>query len=351
MKLQVVLSQENDINTCVMSSAPEDSPNPNNNVLVVEDDLLTARVCQAYLKQGEYESRLATTGAEAIEQLSQGEYHFVILDLGLPDMNGFDIMEFLKPRIEAYDIAVIIVTGDTDLNRAAEAVKHGAYDFIVKPFDSMRFLTTLSNAQAMMQMRREMQHQKIAEGGIAAALGDHVSTKLAEKILLAASRYRSTVYIIGESKETKEVVARNIHDQSRRRDKPFVKVDCSNIPRTSIARELFGDVRSTIPGAIGRAEGGTLFLDMISVLPLSTQKMVVHFLTTNNYHRLGELSWRTGNCRLICATARDLREEMAEGTYFLGDFYFHLCSMPLFLPKTETVAADDIAKRAKEMLG
>lgn len=307
-------------------------------ILVVEDDLLTARVCQTYLKQGGHVSKHATTGHEAIEELAKRNFDIIMLDLGLPDMSGFDIMDFLKDKITAHQLAVIIITGDSELTSAAKAVDKGAYDYVVKPFDATRLLTTITNAQNMLEMHQEKRKESKSGGlTLSDTLGIRVPVSFAEQMVLAASRNRKSVYIVGESFEAKESVARSIHEQSRRNKSPFISLNCANFQRGQMAREIFGDVRSTIPGALARAEGGTLFLDMVSYLPLNAQKMLVQFLTAQNYHRIGETSWRTGDVRLICASARELREEMEEGRYFLGDLYFYLCESPLFLPSGETL--------------
>ena len=326
-------------------------------VLIVEDDPAISETCRGYLARGGYTSKQAMTIAAAIEELARTPYAVVLLDLSLPDGSGTQVLEYLQSRMRLRETAVIIITADATMRSAVECMRCGAYDYIVKPFNSDRLLTTVENAsntlslQAMITtMREEIKRERFGD-----FIGGSVPMQLVYRIIEAAASSRATVFITGESGTGKEVAAHAIHNHSRRASGPFIALNCAAIPRDLMESELFGHVKGAFTGAtqdrmgaVERALGGTLFLDEICEIPIDLQAKLLRFLQGNMYQPVGSNEVRTTNCRIIAATNRDPMVEVANGR-FREDLFYRLHVVPLHLP-TLRERREDILPIAMNMM-
>jgi DNA-binding NtrC family response regulator len=309
-------------------------------VLVVEDDPAIAEVARAYLAKGGYLSKVVTTIAGAMEELAKGPCPLVMLDLSLPDGSGFEVLDYLQARLRLRETAVVVCTADGAMKTAIDAMRRGAYDYLVKPFNADRLLTTMNNAEntlslqtMLTMMREEVNRERFGD-----FIGGSVPMQLVYKMIEAAATSRATVFITGESGTGKEVAARAIHNHSRRASGPFVAVNCAAIPRDLLESELFGHVKGAFTGAVmdrmgavERALGGTLFLDEICEMPLELQAKLLRFLQGSVYQAVGSNVVKTTNCRIIAATNRDPQAEVAKGN-FREDLYYRLFVIPMHLP-------------------
>jgi DNA-binding NtrC family response regulator len=216
----------------------------------------------------------------------------------------------------------------------------GAYDYLVKPFNADRLITTIANARNNLSLQSMLttMRQKINRERFADFIGGSVPMQLVYKIIEAAASSRASVFITGESGTGKELAARAIHQHSRRSSGPFIALNCAAIPRDLMESELFGHVKGAFTGAtadrmgaVERALGGTLFLDEICEMPIDLQAKLLRFLQGNMFQPLGSNEMRSTNCRIIAATNRDPMAEVDQGR-FREDLYYRLHVVPLHLP-------------------
>jgi len=271
--------------------------------------------------------------------ISFRRYDLVILDLLMPLMSG---LETLK-RIRKIDpsLPVIIVTADTKVNSAVEAMKLGAYDFLTKPVDWNRLHVTVKNAlltrgltEEVIRLKAQVQEYYGFENIIGCSSRMKEVFRQVERILDSDV----TVSIRGESGTGKELLARAIHLNGPRRNKPFVAVNCAAIPETLLESELFGHEKGSFTGAVARragkfeqANGGTLFLDEIGEMSASTQVKILRVLQEQRFERVGGNESTEVDVRIISATNKNLEEEMQRGR-FREDLYYRISVYPIFLP-------------------
>ncbi|MGB7268456.1 MAG: sigma-54 dependent transcriptional regulator [Albidovulum sp.] len=301
------------------------------NILLVEDTPSLQRVYKSALRSAGYEVILANTGAEGLARFRETDPAVVILDLILPDRSGLDIMQELlafRPGIP-----VIAITANASTNKAVEAMRAGAHDFLVKPFNAQRLLNAVENA--------------IAAGAPAASRsapssGDFVGSSPAMKEIYgkiaSVAQSMATIFITGESGTGKELCAMAIHNSSSRARGPFVPLNCGAIPSELLESEVFGHVKGSFTGAISDkegaaalADGGTLFLDEICELDLNLQTKLLRFLQTSTIQPVGAPRPRKVNTRIICATNRDPLDAVRRGQ-FREDLYYRLHVVPIHMP-------------------
>jgi DNA-binding NtrC family response regulator len=304
-------------------------------ILIVEDSSTLAHLYRAYLAGEEWHILHAETGAQALELLQAHNPQVMVLDLKLPDMEGFDI--FRQVIEEKIPCAVVVVTGYGSVHVAVEAMRLGAFDFIEKPCNADRLLFTLRNA---LKSGRTV----APVDGLAPRLeycgfiGASAVMQTVYKTIDNVAGSRATVFVTGESGTGKEVCAEAIHRQSPRNDKPFVTLNCAAIPKDLLESELFGHVKGSFTGAYAdrqgvasQAHGGTLFLDEIGEMDLGIQSKMLRFVQTGSFQRVGSSKSETVDVRLICATNRDPLKEVQAGR-FREDLYYRLHVIPIHLP-------------------
>lgn len=309
-------------------------------VLIIDDDPSVLRTCERALSPGNYEIRTALNGDSALQLLREEEFDIVLTDLRLPDITGLDVLKEIKSR--APDTEVIVMTAFGTIEKAVEAVKLGAYDFITKPFETVeRLILSVNKAverRELIKKTRSLEQtlkEKFQFGNI---IGK--SSKMQEifKMAEVVAKSDSSVLIQGESGTGKEVLAKAIHYNSARRDKPFVTINCAALTETLIESELFGHERGAFTGATGRkvglfetAHGGTAFLDEIGEVPTSVQVKLLRVLQNGEIKRVGGNDVIKVNVRIIAATNRDLKQAIKEGK-FRDDLYYRLNVISITLP-------------------
>lgn len=308
-------------------------------ILVVDDEPNLRRVLSALLARDDYDVETAEDGAQALEILNEHHIDMVITDLRMPKVDG---MELLR-RTMAMDpeMPVVIITAHGTVDNAVEALKTGAFDYITKPFDQTEVRTIVKKAlrtrdlAATEATRAEQDGTDETRYGI---IGRSNGIKDLYAVLDRVSDTPTTVLITGESGTGKELVARALHENSSRRDKPFIKVNCAAIPRDLMESELFGYERGAFTGAVGSkpgrfelASGGSLFLDEIGSIPIEMQVKLLRALQESEFERVGGIKTIRVDVRLVAATNSDLRKEIETGT-FRDDLYYRLNVIPIRLP-------------------
>lgn len=317
-------------------------------VLVVEDTLSLATVYIERLSAAGYKCTHAETASQALQAIEKTEFRLILLDLQLPDSNGMSILEHITTRKIAS--AVVIITANGSINTAVEAMRLGAFDFLMKPFSKERLLTVAQNAIQSVALKQE--ETPLKDGSTHTKYlgfigGSPAMQEIYTKIDRVASS-QATVFITGESGTGKELCAEAIHMRSSRRSKAFVPLNCGAIPKDLVESEVFGHLKGAFTGAIadrmgaaGQADGGTLFLDEVCEMELGLQTKLLRFLQTNTIQRVGSSKLEDVDVRVICATNRDPAEEVRAGR-FREDLYYRLFVVPIALPPLRAREGDVI---------
>ena len=307
-------------------------------ILLVEDSRSMAALYAGYLAKENCQVKCVETGAQAMQTLQQELPSLVLLDLNLPDMHGMEILKYVHEN--KLPLEVIVITAHNSVEFAVDAIRLGALDFLVKPFDGKRFLVTVRNAlkQHEMAMMLETWRENFARDQFHGFVGASLEIQSVYRIIESAASSRATIFITGESGTGKEVCADAIHQQSNRADKPFIAINCAAIPKDLIESEIFGHVKGAFTGAVAardgaatRAHGGTLFLDEICEMDLELQSKLLRFTQTGTFQKVGGSKEEEVDVRIVCATNRDPLEEVKRGR-FREDLYFRLHVIPIHLP-------------------
>ena len=312
-------------------------------IVVADDDAGIGRILCDRLKQFGYEVEHVSDGVEAL-RLADGA-DLLLLDLEMPRLDGFSVLDSLQGRPGAP--MVVVITAHGDMSKAVRAMRAGAYDFIAKPFDAstiqlvvQRALETRGLKKQVHSLRQELGRQHVWVRG-----GDPGMAKVADTVERVAPS-TATVLLLGETGTGKEVVARAVHLQSKRRDQPFVAVNCAALKGELLESELFGHEKGAFTGAdrvrAGRVEtarGGTLFLDEIGELPSALQAKLLRLLQEKEYERLGSDRTQRADVRLVAATNRDLAAAIRDGA-FREDLYYRLKVISIRIPPLRERAGD-----------
>ncbi len=322
-------------------------------VLVVDDEAEIRSLLGAVLQAKGFEVVTAVDGAAALEQVQRERPSVILMDLSMPRMSGMDALPEIK-RLDP-EVPVIICTAHADLATAVRAMKLGAYDYLTKPFDLELLALTLDRAVERNQLRSRIDELK--RQGQGSSLSERMggSPAIAQVIRQVGQVAESsfTVLVQGETGTGKELVARAIHQQSPRRQAPFVAVDCGAIPETLVESELFGHERGAFTGAQARreghfqlAKGGTLFLDEIGNIPVATQAKLLRALEQREVQPLGSARPVAVDVRIIAATNSELGEGVKSGR-FRADLFYRLGEFTITLPplRTRREDIDHLAQR------
>lgn len=324
-------------------------------VLVVEDSVSLQETYRAQLGELGYTIVTAGTGQEALAMLRQIPQDCMLLDLKLPDMDGMEILQAARQWDAAP--AIVVVTANASLNVAVEAVRLGAFDYLVKPFAPARLATTIANALANTQLKREVQtfRRTVEPGGLEGFAGRSLPMQRVYQIIEAAARSTASVFITGESGTGKELAALALHHLSPRAGKRFVALNCGAIPRDLLESTIFGHVKGAFTGATtdqegaaARADGGTLFLDELGEMELALQTKLLRFIQTGAYERVGDGRPRQGNIRFVAATNRDPHQAVREGR-LREDLFYRLFVVPLDMPPLRARGGDILLLARKFM--
>ncbi len=308
-------------------------------ILVVDDEVNMLHFLSKVLKGEGYRVESVGTGGNALEKAKEADYDLAVLDIKLPDMDGVAVLRAFKEMVPAANVVLITAYGSVE--SAVEAMKAGAYDYIVKPFRAEEILKVVAKAleqrrlrKEVLHLRREVERKYSFENIVGKSQAMQEVFCQIEKV--AASN--STVLITGESGTGKELVARAIHYRSKRKSGPFVVIDCGAIPENLQESELFGHIKGSFTGAVStkrglfeEANGSTLLLDEVADLSGSSQAKLLRALQEGTIRRLGETKTIQVDVRVIAATNKDLAELVREGR-FREDLYYRLNVIPLTLP-------------------
>jgi len=305
-------------------------------ILVVDDEKNIRSSLEGILKDEGYRVRGIATGEELLKQVAQAVPDLVILDVWLPGMDGLQTLEDVK-RLHP-ELPVIMISGHSTVEAAVKATKLGAYDFIEKPLSLEK--TVLSVRNALDRQRLELENRALRQTleQRYEIVGESPAIQALRAQIQSAAPSHGRVLIRGESGTGKELIARAIHRQSLRRDKPFVEVNCAAIPDELIESELFGHEKGAFTGATTKrrgkfelADGGTIFLDEVGDMSLKTQAKVLRVLQEQTFERVGGTETLTVDVRVIAASNKNLEEEIQKGT-FREDLFYRLNVIPFEVP-------------------
>lgn len=317
-------------------------------ILVVDDEHLIRWSLEQNLKKQGYDVTVAGSGEDALRILQEETPDLVLLDIQLPGINGLEVLEKIKELED--DVVVIMVTALGVLETAVKAMRLGAHDYINKPFNLDELAIVIKKALETRELKREVAHLRAAQpkpfgiDGIIGNTGDlqHV-LNMVRKI---AKSDAGTVLIQGESGTGKELIAKAIHYEGSRAEKPFMAINCAAVPETLLESELLGhekgaftDAKSQKKGLFEMANGGTVFLDEIGDMPMAIQAKLLRVLEERAFRRVGGTKDVHVDIRIVSATNKDLLQAIADKT-FRNDLYYRLQVIPIFLPPLRERRAD-----------
>ena len=309
-------------------------------ILIVDDEAVIRDGLKRVLEGESFVVETCSSGFHAIEIMQQREFDLIITDLKMPGMSGIEVLKSV--RTLQPDIPVILITGYASIDTAVEAIKNGASDYISKPFAPQILLEKVRNA---LSQRSSIPPDELClneevslHHGFHQFIGESKEMQKVYHRIMRVAATNSTVLITGESGTGKELAARAIHDNSPRKDKPFVAVDCSSLAETLLESELFGHVKGSFTGAVQTktglfkvADGGTLFLDEVSNISISTQAKLLRVLQERKITPIGGTQPVPIDIHLVAATNKSLKTMVSEGT-FREDLFFRLNIIPIELP-------------------
>lgn len=309
-------------------------------VLIVDDELNIRRILQASFDKNGWVALTAESGHEALRLLEREHVDCVLTDVTMPGMSGYDLQKEISAIYP--DLPVVIMTAFGTIPQAIEAIRHGAFEFVTKPFDLDLVKKIIQNALDGVepgQKKSSKVKKKVKSGETARAfIAESPAMKEILEMVQQVADSRATVLVTGESGTGKEVVARLIHTYSDRKENPFVAISCAALPETLLESELFGHEKGAFTGAdqakAGRfelADSGTFFLDEVGDIPMPIQIKLLRVLQEREFERLGSTKPTRVDVRLVTATNRDLQEAVDDGSFRL-DLLYRLQVVEIMLP-------------------
>jgi len=318
-------------------------------ILILDDHQPTLALLSAIIKKGGYEVLTTDQGEEALRLIQSENIRVVFSDLVMPGMDGLSFLGRVKSL--APDLPVILMTGQSSVETAVEAMRRGAEDYLSKPIARDEVLIQIERAlekRNLVKENRRLRGELADRYSFDKIIGNSSKMKSLYSIIAKVAPTDATVLIRGENGTGKDLVARALHYNSTRSNKPFIKIDCTALPEGLLESELFGYKKGAFTGAdsdkLGRvesADGGTLFLDEISELTTPLQAKVLRLIQEKSFERLGEAKTHQVDIRIVAATNRDLDKEMTLGT-FRRDLYYRLNVVPVVLPSLREREGDII---------
>lgn len=308
-------------------------------ILVVDDEKSLREVMSIMLKRAGYAVTEAADGEEAIGQVNKDIFDLVITDLRMPKGDGMDVLKAVKSS--SPETVVLVVTAFATADSAVEAMKHGAYDYLTKPFQVDEVQLIIRNALEKRRLSTEnmlLKREMASQSSFAQIVGQSEAMQKVFDVVRKVADAKSNVLIWGESGTGKELIARAIHYNSARSAMPFVAVNCSAVPETLLESELFGHMKGSFTGAVANkaglfevANGGTIFLDEIGDTTPTIQVKLLRVIQEREFRRVGGNQDMKVDVRVIAATNRELEKAVADGS-FREDLYYRLDVIPIRLP-------------------
>ena len=332
-------------------------------ILIVDDEPNIRELMHRYLSLDGIDSDCAENGLSAQRMLSEDHYDACLVDLKMPGMDGLSLITWI--RSEGFRMPIIMISAHGEISDAVTALKEGAQDYIVKPFDPEELVLRLKKLVDAQQLRNvvESESRLRADDGGPVFVGESPAIKRIKEIINRISDTSSIVLITGESGTGKEVVAREIHRSSTQSSGPFVAINIGGVPENLLESELFGYEKGAFTGAVSRktgmfelASGGTLFLDEIGDMPLSLQVKILRVLQEKRITRLGGTTAMPINARIIAATNKNLEERVQSGA-FREDLFYRLNVVRIVIPPLRQrredipILAAGILKRLRAEMG
>ena len=314
-------------------------------ILIVDDDQQIRMLLSDRLNASGYHVLQAENGIQGLELVSKENPDLILLDLQMPEMDGLEVLSHINQ--EYPELIVVILTAYGTIERAIEAMKLGAYDFLPKPCKPDHILLVVKKALERKELREENQYlRKEIESQYQMVIGESAEMKKVMEMAQRVAQSKTTVLVGGESGTGKQLLARAIHTMSDRKDKPFIQVNCTTLSEQLLESDLFGHEKGAFTGAhqmkkgrVELAHRGTLFLDEIGDLTPSIQAKLLHFLEHSEFERVGGVKTMKVDVRLIVATNKNLEEEVKEDL-FREDLYYRLNVVSLILPPLRERAND-----------
>ncbi len=301
-------------------------------ILIIDDEKDIRTALTGILEDEGYQVLNAESGAEGIECARQELPDLILLDIWMPGMDGLQTLEILKKQLPP--VTVIMISGHGTIETAVRSTKLGAFDFIEKPLSLDKVLISVANALQMQELIVQNTELKRSFSAESELIGTSPGISAVREQVRIAAATSASVLIYGEKGSGRELIACSIHCQSPRRERPFIAVHCSAIPEELIESELFGHEKGAFIGAVShkkgrfdQADGGTLLLDDIGELPLSTQLKILRFIQEGSFERVGGIRRLTADIRIIAATTKSLEQNVATGT-FSAALLYQLNTMP-----------------------
>ncbi len=305
-------------------------------ILVVDDERAIRNSLKEILEYEDYKVEVAENGAEALQKVQTGKFDLIFSDIKMPEMDGITFLEAVLN--ERGDLPIVMMSGHAEIDIAVKSIKLGAYDFISKPLDMNRILVTVRNALDKKNLVQETKMLKKKINNKYQMIGESAPLKKIFDIVGKVAPTDARVLITGPNGSGKELVARALHEQSNRKDAPFVEVNCAAIPSELIESELFGHEKGAFTSAIKtrigkfeQADGGTLFLDEIGDMSLSAQAKVLRALQEQKITRVGSDKDISVDVRVLAATNKNMKEEIDEKR-FREDLYHRLSVILIKVP-------------------
>lgn len=312
-------------------------------ILIIDDERSIRNSLGEILADEGYDVDVAEDGVTGCAMAEKEKYNIIFCDIKMPGMDGIEMLDKLN-EMET-DSAVVMISGHGDIATAVECIKKGAFDFIPKPLDLNRILITIKNASEKVSLVKETRILKKKVYG-QPMIGESPAIQNIKEMIEKVAPTDARVLIIGANGTGKELVARNLHQKSRRSSMPYIEVNCAAIPSELIESELFGHEKGSFTSAIKQhkgkfeqADGGTLFLDEIGDMSLAAQAKVLRVLQERKLSRVGSDKDITVDVRVVAATNKNLQEEIAKGT-FREDLYHRLSVIVINVPKLDKRKSD-----------
>lgn len=318
-------------------------------LLIIDDERSIRNTLREILTDEGHEVEVAENGKQGLEMAQAKTFDLIYSDIKMPEMDGLEVLKALKEptpdpslkggEAESIETPIVMISGHGDVETAVQALKMGAYDFLLKPLDLNRILITTKNALESKDLKQETKvlRKKVADHG-PRMIGKSAAIERVREIIDKVAPTEARVLITGPNGTGKEVVAHLIHEHSTRANGPMVEVNCAAIPSELIESELFGHMKGSFTGAIKdragkfeQADGGTLFLDEIGDMSLAAQTKVLRALQESEITRVGSDKPIKVNVRVLAATNKDLQKEIAEGN-FREDLFHRLNVIPIAVP-------------------